>query len=75
MEPILDAASRAAVGEAMRRVADIEIRPRFRSLADGQIHLKGPGDYVTEADLEACAALGVTEVTTDHPARVVAALR
>lgn len=57
MEPILDAASRAAVGEAMRRVADIEIRPRFRSLADGQIHLKGPGDYVTEADLEAERAL------------------
>lgn len=57
MQPLLDAAARAAVGDAMRRVADAEIRPRFRALADGQIHLKGPGDYVTEADLEAELAL------------------
>ncbi|WP_062521817.1 inositol monophosphatase family protein [Demequina silvatica] len=57
MEPILDAAARAAVGEAMRRVADAEIRPRFRALADHHVHLKGPGDYVTEADLEAERAL------------------
>lgn len=57
MEPLLDAPARAAVGAAMRRVADTEIRPRFRSLADGQVMLKGPGDYVTEADLEAERAL------------------
>ncbi len=57
MEPILDAASRAAVGEAMRRVADAEIRPRFRALAEHHVHLKGPGDFVTEADLEAERAL------------------
>ncbi|WP_062465170.1 inositol monophosphatase family protein [Demequina soli] len=57
MEPILDAAARAAVGEAMRRVADAEIRPRFRALAEHHVHLKGPGDYVTEADLEAERAL------------------
>lgn len=57
MQPLLDAAARAAVGDAMRRVAGAEIRPRFRALADGQIHLKGPGDYVTEADLEAELAL------------------
>ncbi len=57
MQPLLDAAARAAVGEAMRRVADAHIRPRFRALSEGQIHLKGPGDYVTEADLDAERAL------------------
>ncbi|WP_062390095.1 inositol monophosphatase family protein [Demequina iriomotensis] len=57
MEPLLDAAQRAAVGAAMRRVADAEIRPRFRALAEGDIRLKGPGDYVTEADESAERAL------------------
>ncbi len=57
MEPLLDAASRIAVGDAMRRVADAEIRPRFRALADGDVMLKGPGDFVTVADLEAERAL------------------
>ncbi|WP_062379426.1 inositol monophosphatase family protein [Demequina pelophila] len=57
MEPLLSPTARAAVGDAMRRVADAEIRPRFRALSSGQIHLKGPGDYVTEADLEAEKAL------------------
>ena len=57
MQPLLDAAARAAVGDAMRRVAESEIRPRFRALAAGDIHLKGPGDYVTEADLEAERAI------------------
>lgn len=57
MQPLLDSAARAAVGDAMRRVADAEIRPRFRALADGDIRLKGPGDFVTEADLEAERAL------------------
>ncbi|MEX0913632.1 MAG: inositol monophosphatase family protein, partial [Demequina sp.] len=42
-----------AVATAMRDVSDAEIRPRFRALADGDIHLKGPGDFVTEADLAA----------------------
>lgn len=57
MEPLLDATARAAVGDAMRAVADAEIRPRFRALAEGDIRLKGPGDYVTEADIEAERAL------------------
>ncbi len=57
MQPLLNAASRVAVGDAMRRVAESEIRPRFRALAAGDIRLKGPGDYVTEADIEAERAL------------------
>ncbi|MDR1512825.1 MAG: inositol monophosphatase [Propionibacteriaceae bacterium] len=39
------------------RVTDEVIRPRFGALADDQVFLKGPGDYVTVADREAEAAL------------------
>ncbi|MFN3867323.1 MAG: inositol monophosphatase family protein, partial [Demequina sp.] len=47
-----------AVGQAMRDVADDIIRPRFRTLADGDIDTKsGPGDLVTIADVEAERAL------------------
>ena len=41
------------VAQAMTEAADTEIRPRFRALAEGDIELKGPGDYVTEADKQA----------------------
>ncbi len=42
----------------MRDVADEVIRPRFRSLADGEISAKsGPNDLVTVADVEAERAL------------------
>jgi fructose-1,6-bisphosphatase/inositol monophosphatase family enzyme len=42
----------------MRDVADREIRPRFRALADGDITSKsGPNDLVTVADTEAERAL------------------
>lgn len=37
----------------MTDAADAEIRPRFRALAEGDIDLKGPNDYVTEADKQA----------------------
>jgi fructose-1,6-bisphosphatase/inositol monophosphatase family enzyme len=37
----------------MNDAADAEIRPRFRSLAESDIALKGPNDYVTEADKKA----------------------
>lgn len=57
MQPILDASARGAVRDAMTRVSDLHIRPRFRALADHHISLKGPGDYVTEADIEAERAL------------------
>ena len=46
------------VAAHMRAVSDAEIRPRFRALADHDIRLKGPGDYVTEADESAERALG-----------------
>ncbi|WP_203653246.1 inositol monophosphatase family protein [Demequina activiva] len=43
-----------AVDQAMRDVADREIRPRFRALKDGDITAKsGPNDLVTVADVEA----------------------
>jgi fructose-1,6-bisphosphatase/inositol monophosphatase family enzyme len=48
----------AAVEQAMRDVADAEIRPRFRALAEGDISTKsGPLDFVTIADTEAEHAL------------------
>lgn len=34
----------------MTDAADAEIRPRFRALKDSEIDLKGPNDYVTDAD-------------------------
>ncbi|MFW7413901.1 inositol monophosphatase family protein [Demequina sp. SO4-18] len=47
-----------AVGQAMRDVADDLIRPRFRTLVDGEIDTKsGPEDLVTVADVEAEQAL------------------
>src|SRR5689334_2140392 len=34
-------------------VAEQVINPRFRALADGEVHEKNPGDLVTDADREA----------------------
>lgn len=45
--------SRTAVTEIVRSVAEAEILPRFRALAAHQIREKGPGNLVTEADIEA----------------------
>jgi len=42
-----------AVLTLLQDVAEEVITPRFRSLADHQIHEKGPGDLVTVADREA----------------------
>jgi fructose-1,6-bisphosphatase/inositol monophosphatase family enzyme len=42
-----------AVLTLLRDVAEEVITPRFRALADHQIHQKGPGDLVTVADHEA----------------------
>lgn len=47
----------AEVTEAIRRVADAEILPRFRALADHEIIEKRPGDVVTVADRLAERAL------------------
>lgn len=41
------------VSEIIRETAAEEILPRFRCLADHQIREKGPGNLVTEADVEA----------------------
>ncbi|WP_426570724.1 inositol monophosphatase family protein [Aquihabitans sp. McL0605] len=41
------------VADAIREVAARVIMPRFRSLADGEVDEKGPGDLVTIADAEA----------------------
>ena len=43
--------------DLLREVADEHINPRFRSLADSQVHEKGPGDLVTVADREAEVAI------------------
>jgi fructose-1,6-bisphosphatase/inositol monophosphatase family enzyme len=42
-----------AVLRLLQDVAEEVVNPRFRSLSSGEIHEKGPGDLVTEADREA----------------------
>ncbi len=42
-----------AVLTLLKDVSEEAINPRFRALADGEIHEKNPGDYVTDADHEA----------------------
>jgi fructose-1,6-bisphosphatase/inositol monophosphatase family enzyme len=42
-----------AVLQLLKDVAEEVINPRFRALADGEIHEKNPGDLVTDADREA----------------------
>lgn len=41
------------VGELVREVARDVVLPRFRHLADGEVHEKAPGELVTIADQEA----------------------
>ncbi len=55
MKHVLD--NPAQVLDIMRDVADAEILPRYRSLADHEISEKKPGDLVTIADKESEAAL------------------
>lgn len=47
----------AEVLELLQDVADRIVRPRFRSLSDGQVMEKNPGDLVTVADREAEVAI------------------
>ena len=49
----LSSADSQRVAELMRETAAIELSPRFRALAKEDIRLKGPGDYVTVADVAA----------------------
>jgi len=46
-----------AISDLIKDVAARVVTPRFRALADGEIHQKRPGDYVTIADHEAEAEL------------------
>jgi len=50
---MLSSADAERVGELMRETAATELLPRFRSLAKEDIRLKGPGDFVTVADVAA----------------------
>ncbi len=45
--------STEAIAAIIREIAQTEIVPRFRMLARDDIREKGPGDFVTTADLEA----------------------
>ncbi|MBS44809.1 MAG: inositol monophosphatase [Nocardioides sp.] len=54
----------------LHEVAATVITPRFRSLADGEVHEKNPGDLVTVADREAEAVL-TERLSAAHPDAVV----
>ena len=54
----------------LRDVAEEVINPRFRALADGEIHEKRPGDLVTDADREA-EVLITAALTAAYPGAVV----
>lgn len=60
----------AAVLELMKQVAAEVITPRFRSLADGEVIEKNPGDLVTVADREA-EVLITRALLEAHPDAVV----
>lgn len=38
------------IAQIIRHVADTEVLPRFRNLAEGEVREKNPGDFVTVAD-------------------------
>jgi fructose-1,6-bisphosphatase/inositol monophosphatase family enzyme len=50
---MLSSADAGRVAELMRETAASELLPRFRALAKEDIRLKGPGDFVTVADVAA----------------------
>ena len=56
---MLGSADAERVAELMRETAATELLPRFRSLAKEDIRLKGPGDFVTVADVAAEQRLAV----------------
>jgi fructose-1,6-bisphosphatase/inositol monophosphatase family enzyme len=56
--------------DLLKHVADEVINPRFRALADGEIHEKRPGDLVTDADREA-EVLITAALTAVYPDAVV----
>ena len=54
----------------LKAVAEQVINPRFRALADGEIHEKRPGDLVTDADREA-EVLITAALTASYPGATV----
>jgi fructose-1,6-bisphosphatase/inositol monophosphatase family enzyme len=54
----------------LKDVAEQVINPRFRALADGEIHEKRPGDLVTDADREA-EVLITAALTASYPGATV----
>ncbi len=59
-----------AVLDLLREVADEVIAPRFRSLSDGEVMEKNPGDLVTVADHEAEARI-TARLLDAYPGAVV----
>ncbi|MGG5257997.1 inositol monophosphatase family protein [Phycicoccus avicenniae] len=59
-----------AVADLLREVAAEVITPRFRSLADGEVMEKNPGDLVTVADREAEVVI-TRRLTEAYPDAVV----
>ncbi|HMM95723.1 inositol monophosphatase [Phycicoccus sp.] len=59
-----------AVADLLREVAAEVITPRFRSLADGEVMEKNPGDLVTVADREAEVVI-TRRLLEAHPDAVV----
>ena len=66
---MLSSADAGRVAELMRETAASELLPRFRSLAKEDIRLKGPGDYVTVADIasEQRLASGLAKILPGVP--------
>ena len=66
---MLSSADAERVAELMRETAATELLPRFRSLAKEDIRLKGPGDFVTVADVasEQRLAAGLAKILPGVP--------
>lgn len=56
--------------DLLREVAEEHINPRFRALAESQVHEKGPGDLVTVADREAEVAIAA-RLRSAYPGAVI----
>lgn len=60
-----------AVATLLARVGDDIVLPRFRNLADADIELKAPDDYVTVADRESEIALAEGIARIDPSSRII----
>ena len=66
---MLNSGDSQRVAELMRETAAAELVPRFRALAQHEIRLKGPGDFVTVADelSEQRLAVGLAKILPGVP--------